>query len=99
LCYRYTIGHFSIFYTTPGQSDSRRPRHPVRQPTGRKAAGSCVRARGCPAWRQRCVNFDRALGLLREDHRNLLSHTSDPANFEEAVDAIHGRYPTAFGQM
>jgi hypothetical protein len=33
------------------------------------------------------------------DHRNLLSHTSDPANFEEAVDAIHGRCPTAFGQM
>jgi nucleotidyltransferase substrate binding protein (TIGR01987 family) len=33
------------------------------------------------------------------DHRNLLSHTYDPANFEEAVDAIHGRYLTAFGQV
>jgi nucleotidyltransferase substrate binding protein (TIGR01987 family) len=33
------------------------------------------------------------------DHRNLLSHTYDPANFEEAVDSIHGRYLTAFGQV
>jgi nucleotidyltransferase substrate binding protein (TIGR01987 family) len=33
------------------------------------------------------------------DHRNLLSHTYDPANFEEAADAIHGRYLTAFGQV
>ena len=33
------------------------------------------------------------------DHRNLLSHTYDPANFEEAVDAIHGHYLTAFGQV
>lgn len=33
------------------------------------------------------------------DHRNLLSHTYDPANFEEAVDAIHSRYLTAFGQV
>ena len=33
------------------------------------------------------------------DHRNLLSHTYDPANFEEAVDAFHGRYLTAFGQV
>lgn len=33
------------------------------------------------------------------DHRNLLSHTYDPANFEEAVDAIHGRYLAALGQV
>jgi hypothetical protein len=33
------------------------------------------------------------------DPRNLLSHTYDPANCEEAVDAIHGRYLTAFGQV
>ncbi|MFM7243062.1 MAG: nucleotidyltransferase substrate binding protein [Planctomycetaceae bacterium] len=33
------------------------------------------------------------------DHRNLLSHTYDPANFEEAVDAIHGRYLAAFTQV
>lgn len=33
------------------------------------------------------------------DHRNLLSHTYDPANFEDAVDAIHGRYLTAFRQV
>lgn len=33
------------------------------------------------------------------DHRNLLSHTYDPVNFEDAVDAIHGRYLTAFGKL
>ena len=33
------------------------------------------------------------------DHRNLLSHTYDPANFEDAVDAIHGRYLAAFGSL
>lgn len=33
------------------------------------------------------------------DHRNLLSHTYDPTNFEEAVDAIHGRYLAAFRQV
>lgn len=33
------------------------------------------------------------------DHRNLLSHTYDPASFEEAVEAIHGRYLAAFGQL
>ncbi|MBM3953792.1 MAG: nucleotidyltransferase [Planctomycetes bacterium] len=33
------------------------------------------------------------------DHRNLLSHTYDPANFEEAVDAIHDRYLAAFTQV
>ena len=33
------------------------------------------------------------------DHRNLLSHTYDPINFEEAVDAIHGRYLAALGQV
>jgi nucleotidyltransferase substrate binding protein (TIGR01987 family) len=33
------------------------------------------------------------------DHRNLLSHTSDAAKFEEAVDAIHGRYLAAFAQV
>jgi len=32
------------------------------------------------------------------DHRNLLSHTYDPVNFEEAVDAIHKRYLTALCQ-
>jgi nucleotidyltransferase substrate binding protein (TIGR01987 family) len=33
------------------------------------------------------------------DHRNLLSHTYTPANFEEAVEAIHGRYLPAFRQV
>lgn len=33
------------------------------------------------------------------DHRNLLSHTYDPANFEEAVEAVHDRYLAAFGQV
>lgn len=33
------------------------------------------------------------------DHRNLLSHTYDPANFEDAVDAIHGRYLAAFESL
>ncbi|MFM7138406.1 MAG: nucleotidyltransferase substrate binding protein [Planctomycetota bacterium] len=33
------------------------------------------------------------------DHRNLLSHTYDPANFEEAVAAIHARYLTALLQV
>jgi nucleotidyltransferase substrate binding protein (TIGR01987 family) len=33
------------------------------------------------------------------DHRNLLSHTYDPVNFEEAVDAIHDRYLAALGQV
>jgi nucleotidyltransferase substrate binding protein (TIGR01987 family) len=33
------------------------------------------------------------------DHRNLLSHTYDPASFEEAVEAIHARYLDAFGQL
>jgi len=26
------------------------------------------------------------------DHRNLLSHTYNPARFEQAVQAIHARY-------
>ena len=33
------------------------------------------------------------------DHRNLLSHTYDPVNFEQAVDAIHARYLAALGQV
>jgi nucleotidyltransferase substrate binding protein (TIGR01987 family) len=33
------------------------------------------------------------------DHRNLLSHTYDPVNFEEAVEAIHDRYLTALSQV
>ena len=33
------------------------------------------------------------------DHRNLLSHTYDAAKFEEAVDALHGRYLAAFAQV
>lgn len=33
------------------------------------------------------------------DHRNLLSHTYDPANFEMAVAAIHARYLDAFRQL
>jgi nucleotidyltransferase substrate binding protein (TIGR01987 family) len=33
------------------------------------------------------------------DHRNLLSHTYDPANFEAAVEAIHARYLEAFVQV
>jgi nucleotidyltransferase substrate binding protein (TIGR01987 family) len=33
------------------------------------------------------------------DHRNLLSHTYDPVNFEEAVVAIHGRYLAALQQL
>ncbi len=33
------------------------------------------------------------------NHRNLLSHTYDPVNFEQAVDAIHRRYLAALGQV
>lgn len=33
------------------------------------------------------------------DHRNLLSHTYDPLNFEEAVGSIHGRYLAALRQV
>lgn len=33
------------------------------------------------------------------DHRNLLSHTYDPVNFEEAVGAIHRRYLPALRQV
>lgn len=33
------------------------------------------------------------------DHRNLLSHTYDPLNFEQAVEAIHARYLAALGQV
>ena len=33
------------------------------------------------------------------NHRNLLSHTYDPVNFEQAVDAIHHRYLAALGQV
>lgn len=33
------------------------------------------------------------------NHRNLLSHTYDLASFEAAVQAIHQRYLTAFGQV
>ena len=33
------------------------------------------------------------------DHRNLLSHTYDPVNFEQAVDAIHDRYLAALCQV
>lgn len=33
------------------------------------------------------------------DHRNLLSHTYDPVNFEAAVEAIHARYLTALRQV
>lgn len=33
------------------------------------------------------------------DHRNLLSHTYDQANFEKAVDAIYHRYLAALAQL
>lgn len=33
------------------------------------------------------------------DHRNLLSHTYDPVNFEDAVAAIDDRYLTALRQV
>jgi nucleotidyltransferase substrate binding protein (TIGR01987 family) len=33
------------------------------------------------------------------NHRNLLSHTYDPVNFEQAVDVIHRRYLAALGQV
>lgn len=33
------------------------------------------------------------------DHRNLLSHTYDPVNFEQAVEAIHDRYLAALVQV
>lgn len=33
------------------------------------------------------------------DHRNLLSHTYDRENFENAVDAIHQRYLAAIEQL
>lgn len=33
------------------------------------------------------------------NHRNLLSHTYNRANFEEAVEAIHSRYLSALGRL
>ena len=33
------------------------------------------------------------------NHRNLLSHTCNMANFEEAVEAIHTRYLSAIGRL
>ena len=33
------------------------------------------------------------------DHRNLLSHSYDPVNFEGAVEAIHTWYLTALRQV
>lgn len=33
------------------------------------------------------------------NHRRLLSHTYDPGNFAEVVEAIHDRYLTAFRQV
>lgn len=33
------------------------------------------------------------------DHRNLLSHTYDSANFEKAVEAIAARYLPAMGEL
>ena len=35
---------------------------------------------------------DGATWIAMLDHRNLLSHTYNPAVFEQAVDAIHQRY-------
>lgn len=33
------------------------------------------------------------------DHRNLLSHTYNPASFERAVEALHQRYLAAIAQL
>lgn len=33
------------------------------------------------------------------DHRNLLSHSYNLADFEKAVEAIHVRYLSAFAQL
>jgi uncharacterized protein with HEPN domain len=55
----------------------------------------------CPRRRAGEVNHeaDGQAWIDMIDHRNLLSHTYDPVNFEEAVDAIHGRYLAALQQV
>ena len=42
---------------------------------------------------------DGQIWVAMIDHRNLLSHTYDPVNFEEAVVAIHDRYLPALQQV
>ena len=42
---------------------------------------------------------DGQVWIAMLDHRNLLSHTYNPAVFEEAVEAIHQRYLPAMEQL
>ena len=45
------------------------------------------------------VIADGAVWIAMLDHRNLLSHTYNPAVFEEAVEAIHRQYLPAMEQQ
>jgi nucleotidyltransferase substrate binding protein (TIGR01987 family) len=45
------------------------------------------------------VIADGAVWIAMLDHRNLLSHTYNPAVFEEAVEAIHRQYLPAMEQL
>ena len=45
------------------------------------------------------VLADGAIWIAMLDHRNLLSHTYNPAVFEEAVEAIHQRYLPQLEQL
>ena len=45
------------------------------------------------------VVADGQVWIYMIDHRNLLSHTYDPVNFEEAVEAIADRYLPAFRSL
>jgi nucleotidyltransferase substrate binding protein (TIGR01987 family) len=42
---------------------------------------------------------DGQVWIAMLDHRNLLSHTYNPAVFEQAVEAIHQRYLNGIGQV
>ena len=45
------------------------------------------------------VIADGAVWIAMLDHRNLLSHSYNPAVFEEAVEAIHRQYLPAMEQL
>ncbi|MFM7734203.1 MAG: nucleotidyltransferase substrate binding protein [Cyanobium sp.] len=45
------------------------------------------------------VIADGAVWIAMLDHRNLLSHTYNPAVFEEAVESVHQQYLPAMEQL
>lgn len=45
------------------------------------------------------VIADGAVWIAMLDHRNLLSHTFNPAVFEEAVESVHQQYLPAMEQL